>query len=140
MKQEMHQDEFAHALSREAGIMPSSGFVSGVMDAVRQEASAPPSIPFPWTRALPGLLAGLFAMVAMIVVLARNSSYAPPNGSFLGRMLPDWRHSLDVANMYGIGWVLMGILVTMTCVSVAMRLTTGRPTTGRLTTGIWRTR
>jgi hypothetical protein len=130
MKQEMQQDEFASALSGEAGIIPSSGFVSGVMDAVRREASAPPSIPFPWTRALPGLVAGVFAMAAMIGVLAKNSSYAPPNGSFLGSVLPDWKHSLDVVNMYGLGWVLMAILVTMTCVSVAMRLTTG----------IWRTR
>ena len=36
-------------------IVPSSGFTARVMDAVHLEATTPPAIPFPWTRALPGI-------------------------------------------------------------------------------------
>ena len=38
-------------------LVPSSGFTESVMSAVRAEAAAPPPIPFPWMRALPGIAA-----------------------------------------------------------------------------------
>ena len=49
-------------------ILPSSGFTASVMDAVRREASAPPPIPFPWKRALPGIVVATFVLVLVIVV------------------------------------------------------------------------
>ena len=45
-------------------IVPSSGFTARVMDAVHLEATTPPAIPFPWTRALPGIVAAAVALVA----------------------------------------------------------------------------
>jgi hypothetical protein len=51
----MNDDDLDRILSRQEDIVPSSGFVSNVMDAVRREASAPPPIPFPWKWAIPGL-------------------------------------------------------------------------------------
>ena len=50
----MRHDDLDHILSEGQDILPSSGFVGSVMDAVRYEAAAPPPIPFPWKRALPG--------------------------------------------------------------------------------------
>ena len=53
-------EEVDRMLSSEDEILPSSGFAVAVMDAVRREAAAPPPIPFPWKRALPGMIvAGL---------------------------------------------------------------------------------
>ena len=52
------EDEMDRILSGEDEILPSSGFTVSVMDAVRREAAAPPPIPFPWKRALPGLVLG----------------------------------------------------------------------------------
>jgi hypothetical protein len=49
-------------LFSEEEIVPSSGFVTSVMERVLDEASAPPPIPFPWKRALPG-----FALVAGVI-------------------------------------------------------------------------
>jgi hypothetical protein len=47
-------------------IVPSSGFPQAVMDAVLREASTPPAIPFPWARALPGLISLGVALLAAV--------------------------------------------------------------------------
>jgi hypothetical protein len=54
-------------LGTEEDLVPSSGFVSSVMDRVREEAAAPQPIPFPWKHALPGfvLAAGVFGWTAV---------------------------------------------------------------------------
>jgi hypothetical protein len=43
-------------LAADDQLVPSSGFLATVMERVREEAAAPPPIPFPWKRALPGLV------------------------------------------------------------------------------------
>jgi hypothetical protein len=43
-------------LAGEEELVPSSGFLAAVMEQVREEAAAPPPIPFPWKRALPGFV------------------------------------------------------------------------------------
>ena len=52
-------------------IVPSSGFTARVMDAVHLEATTPPAIPFPWTRALPGIVAAAVALVAVVPASSR---------------------------------------------------------------------
>jgi hypothetical protein len=49
-------------LASDDEIAPSSGFLAAVMERVQQEARMPAPIPFPWKRALPGLVlaAGVF--------------------------------------------------------------------------------
>jgi len=42
-------------LANEQELIPSSGFLARVMEKVQEEAAAPPPIPFPWKRALPGM-------------------------------------------------------------------------------------
>ena len=58
----MNQERMDEILGTEAELLPSSGFLATVMDRVRQEAVTPRPIPFPWIRALPGIL--LFVAVA----------------------------------------------------------------------------
>jgi hypothetical protein len=43
-------------LGTEEELVPSSGFLAAVMERVREEAAAPPPIPFPWKRAVPGFV------------------------------------------------------------------------------------
>lgn len=121
----MKPGDLDRILSGENGITPSSGFVSGVMDAVRREASAPAPIPFPWLRALPGLAAGVVAFVAMLFVFVKNASHPASAASMLDRWLPVLAHTLEIARMYGIGWMLLAILASAACVMFSMRLTTG---------------
>ncbi len=66
----MTHDKLDRVLSRKDEIVPSSGFVSSVMDAVRQEATAPAPIPFPWRRALPGMVAAAITLVSVFVFFA----------------------------------------------------------------------
>jgi hypothetical protein len=60
-----HHDLDRMLMEREE-IVPSSGFVSSVMEAVQQEAGAPAPIPFPWKWALPGLIVSVAMAVGMI--------------------------------------------------------------------------
>lgn len=68
-KVEAHIDAI---LAAEEPLIPSSGFLSSVMDRVHQEAAAPAPIPFPWKRAIPGiaLAAAVFGWGAVELVRA----------------------------------------------------------------------
>jgi hypothetical protein len=59
-------------LANEDTLIPSSGFLARVMERVEEEASvaAPPAIPFPWKRFLPGfvLAAGVLGWGAVETV------------------------------------------------------------------------
>jgi len=42
-------------LASEPELVPSSGFLAGVMERVREEAAVPTPLAFPWKRVLPGV-------------------------------------------------------------------------------------
>ena len=65
-------DDLDRILSRQETIVPSSGFAARVMEAVEQEAVAPPPIPFPWRRALPGLVACLALLGFLVMKVATD--------------------------------------------------------------------
>jgi hypothetical protein len=44
------------ALAAEEELIPSSGFLVSVMDRVQEESHRPAPIPFPWKRAIPGII------------------------------------------------------------------------------------
>jgi len=49
-------DAIDRVLASDDPLVPSSGFLSSVMERVREEAIAPQPIPFPWKRAFPGMV------------------------------------------------------------------------------------
>ena len=55
----MTPDDLDRILASEEPLVPASGFAVSVMERVREAASAPPPLPFPWRRFLLGLLAAL---------------------------------------------------------------------------------
>jgi len=114
-------DDLDRILSRDAGIVPSSGFASSVMDAVRQEASAPPAIPFPWKRVLPALIFAVVAFVAAVVLgfdqlVAAMTVPALPT-VFQTRLEAAMRSSLIAES----GWILLATLLTLLSVNLSMR-------------------
>ncbi len=123
-------DEIDRILSREDGILPSSGFAVSVMDAVRREAAAPPPIPFPWKRALPGLIAGGFALVLVLVAvvagvarLARASTMVPFSPSL---SLPSVAPTILQRNLESAAiWTVMALLLTLVSVKISMRFASG---------------
>ena len=52
-------DPIHRILASEEPILPSSGFLTAVMERVEDEARIPAPIPFPWKRAIPGILLAL---------------------------------------------------------------------------------
>jgi hypothetical protein len=129
------EDEMNRILSSEDEILPSSGFAVSVMDAVRREAAAPPPIPFPWKRALPGLvvagLAMVLVLVAGIVAIAQfgkasTTTWFPTSwslSSFLPSATPPILHGgMESAAI----WTAMALLLAFVSVKLSMRMASGR--------------
>lgn len=119
----MSHDDINYILFKEEEILPSSGFVASVMDAVRREAAIPPPIPFPWKRALPGLAVAGLALVSVLILslaqLIRTPTVSPPPAS-----LPSVIASiLEVATFTGADWIVLALLLTLSSVMLSMRLT-----------------
>ena len=129
------EGEINRILSREDEILPSSGFAVSVMDAVRREAAAPPPIPFPWKRALPGLVVGGFVLALVFVtavvataqlIRASTSTAAQFSMSLPSVLTPivglGLQRNLEIAA----NWTVLALLVTFVSVKLSMRLTSRR--------------
>jgi len=99
----MKPEELERVLAGESAIVPSSGFVASVMDAVTAEAMAPP-LPFPWQRAWP-LAAGLAALLVWLAVLQFGSQAAAQG--------PDLYAWFQMIVPMATGWVAGGLLMTI---------------------------
>ena len=67
-------------LAAEEELVPSSGFVSAVMERVREEAAAPKPIPFPWKRVVPAMIlvaAGLVWCAVQLVWMGMAEAKTP---------------------------------------------------------------
>jgi len=120
----MRHDDLDRILSGEEGILPSSGFVASVMDAVRREASTPPPIPFPWKYALPGLAAWAFALVAFFIVVLEQFGRglpAPPVPSASLVLIT----IVEAGKAIGAGWIALALLMSYASASLSMRLMGG---------------
>jgi hypothetical protein len=105
-------------LTSEEELIPSSGFLGSVMERVQEEAVAPPTIPFPWKRTLPGILAisGVFAWGA--VELFRHGL---PTLSSPTLALPHLPAAL-VVPVESAGWVALALCATLLSLLLARRL------------------
>jgi hypothetical protein len=112
-------------LSRGEEIVPSSGFLDSVMDAVRAEASAPPPIPFPWKRALPGLIAAVVMLGVVLVVGAGHFDMAPP--AVTGTLSRRLESALESPSGMAAGGTLAGLLLSLAAVKFSVRAVSGKP-------------
>ena len=121
------EDELDRMLSTRDEIVPSSGFVMSVMDAVRSEAAASeptllPPIAFPWLRALP-IFAALAAVLVMLiggVVAAVRMPVTPTSGPLVPPVV--W-HALEQVNA---GWLAGALLLTLLSTLVSLRFAVGK--------------
>ncbi len=122
----MRDDDLDRILSKEQEIIPSSGFVSSVMEAIQREAGAPPVIPFPWKRALPGLAAAGLAMAAIFVAGARlfversETQQAPATLSSAFALV------FEVWKTVGASWIALALALSFASVKVSMRFASGK--------------
>ncbi len=111
-----YDDELDRALAHEQEVLPSSSFVSGVMEAVKQEASLPPPIPFPWKRALPGIVA---AVLAVAFVIGATIAILVGGGGARPMTLPAAELSiLQAVQNLGGGWIALALLISFACVKL----------------------
>jgi len=121
----MKDDDMDRILSKPDELVPSSGFTASVMEAVRREAAAPPPIPFPWKRALPGLLLVAFALALIIVVciVAITQFSTAPAAS---QQAMPWTSMMPLVSQGAFGtaagWTLLALVLTFLSVTISMRL------------------
>ncbi len=94
-------------------ILPSSGFALSVMTAVREEAAAPAPIPFPWKRAVPGLIAVVAALgllLAAIPTLLRSLASQPA-------ATISWHMAAPALAKHGNGatWISASLILSLAC-------------------------
>jgi hypothetical protein len=123
----MTDDDIDRILSATCPVSPSSAFTASVMAAVRAEAATPSPLPFPWTHALPGLMAGCAVLIALPIAAARGASgpEVPP--------LPFADTALALASTLGpeAAWILAASLLMLATVGFSLRLLAANPYTSR---------
>jgi hypothetical protein len=114
----MDQSSIDAILAAEEELVPSSGFLATVMESVREEARTPPPIPFPWKRAIPGLLLaggvfgwGGFELIRSALSAVRELAFTPPDLSATA-----WR-ALDST-----AWVALALAVSLLCWLLSRRM------------------
>jgi len=108
----MTDKEIDLLLARKEELIPSSGFTASVMAAVTREAAAPPPIPFPWKRALPGL-GWCLAVIVGLLITGRAPTDNPPLLSALELS----------AVLGGAGWITAALLVSFLSIALSVRIT-----------------
>jgi len=103
-------------LAGEEDLVPSSGFLSSVMEQVQEEANVPPPIPFPWRRAVPGiaLAAGVFGWGGYELVrfgISARGSFAL-RADFAGIASELHLGSIVGRPMEQVGWVALALALS----------------------------
>jgi hypothetical protein len=125
----MNDEDLHRMLMEREEIVPSSGFVASVMEAVQQEAAAPAPIPFPWKWALPGFVVSV--ALAMGLIARWFYSGAPVSHPVhpLATALPIETLSstfsqvnLPVTTLVALEWSGLALLVSFATVWLSMRI------------------
>jgi len=122
----MRDDDLDRILSSQQEIIPSSGFVDAVMDAVRHESETPPPMPFPWKRALPGLFAACFALMSVFVAGITPFTRGTPTWPLPAGLLSSLDLILQAWKTVGASWIALALIVSLASVKLSMRLVSGQ--------------
>jgi hypothetical protein len=110
-------DRVHDVLSSEDAILPSSGFLLAVMERVQQEAAAPEPIPFPWKRALPGLVLLLGALGWLGAGFMRDGIPA------LRQAMMAPHHTVGMTHLpAAASWIVLTLALTLGSLLLARRL------------------
>jgi len=124
-------EEIDRALARDAaGVRASPRFAAAVMAAVSRDAKAPPPIPFPWTRAAPGI-----AAVVLGLALAVSSLLSTPSAGNTEQAPPALQRAVEITERVGDAvatldarWALIWVVVaTLTVTPLVAPLMLVRP-------------
>ena len=120
----MTPGEIDRILSRREEIVPSSGFVASVMDAVRHEAEAPPPFDIQWDRARPLFWAATVIFLVLTFVGA-SALFQGGTGNEIASSgalsALDWL--FDPAKSFGAGWIALALILSAASVKFSAWLT-----------------
>ena len=129
----MNEHELDQLLIEREEIVPSSGFVASVMEAVQQEAAAPAPIPFPWKWALPGLIVSVAMAMGMIARWFYSGSLvSPPVKPFASALPMETLSSslpqvhIAVSTWVALEWSALALLVSFAAAWLSMRIASVR--------------
>jgi hypothetical protein len=118
---ETNHDAIDAILADEEELIPSSGFLAATMERVREEAAMPKPIPFPWLRALPGIVLAVAVLCWCGFELARVGLAHPQEISFAQLHL----NALNVHALEPAGWVMLALATPLISWLFARRLAGG---------------
>lgn len=115
------------------GILPSSGFADAVMFAVRAEAAAPAPIPFPWKRAVPGLIGAAAALGMLVAWLVKAAAAGPATvaqGMSSGTSF-FWQNAAVMSLLHraatpDAAWIAGSLAIPLVCLLLMRRMVFGR--------------
>lgn len=108
-RDERERDRLDAILADEGEIVPSSGFLARVMDKVEDEVAAPPPIPFPWKRFLPGFVLAGGVLGWGTVETVRYAMHAAVGGL----ALPNIQMAAGLSEpMQQAGWVVAALAIS----------------------------
>lgn len=122
----MRDGDLDRVLCKDQVIVPSSGFVVAVMDAVRRESAAPLPIPFPWKRALPGLFAAGVALMSIFVAGTATFIQGTTGQPFPSQLQSIFDLIFERWNTLGASWITLALIVSIASVKLSMHLATRR--------------
>lgn len=114
-----NDDSIDRILGAEDQLVPSSGFLACVMDRVREEAIAPKPIPFPWKRALPGMVLAAGTIGWLIYEFIRTASAGDWQIKFDAPHLPAAEPNLLTPAL----WVAGVLILSLVSWALSRRLT-----------------
>jgi len=114
----MKDESIDRILSSEEELLPSSGFTALVMERIRDEAAAPPPIPFPWKRIVPGIVLGCAGLSWGVVELTRLAIAAAHDPQPIA--LPIAASAL--LPMENLGWAALALVVAFVSWMLARRI------------------
>lgn len=124
----MRDPDLDRILSKEEEILPSSGFAASVMEAVQREAAAPPPIPFPWKRALPGFCVAGLTLVSLITASILLLIHGVPRQPIPRQWIAASASFVAASRNIGAAWILVALLLSFASVQLAMHLAASRTT------------
>jgi hypothetical protein len=118
MRNATEPDPIHRILASDETILPSSGFLASVMEQVEEESRVPAPIPFPWKRAVPGLLlaTGVFGWSGYEFI--RQGIPAVRNLTFAQFQLP----STTIQPLEQAAWVALALIVSLLSWKLSRRL------------------
>ncbi len=105
-------------LGGEEELIPSSGFLAATMERVREEAACPKPIPFPWLRALPGIVVVVAVLGWCGFELVRAGSASAREFASVQMHWP----AVTIPQVQDAGWVAMALGISAVSWLLSRRL------------------